>query len=259
MIRTSSSPLLHSVYHIYLSFPAHSPIFKNRTCRVNCIPISFFLPRITKWSAFQASFCAVSFTLSTQFKSLRQDYSQVFTTARFRNILVTQWNFNPSSCKSYCLTFTGFIFIPFSAAHSPMVSRSFCNLSVAFHTVMYLCRQIIKIWSIQLVSVSVAHIAYVGNDANFLLVCLIAVNVGPLSVLSTAHCIVLCVPQVRCPAVRLSFLAVCPMSQLLTATQILLTFSHGLPQLLASVRLVFWFDPSNHSSALCSPRCSVVQ
>ena len=42
------------------------------------------------------------------------DYSQVFTNGRFRNWLVikrvTQWIFNPSSRRSYCLTFTGIYF-----------------------------------------------------------------------------------------------------------------------------------------------------
>ena len=44
------------------------------------------------------------------------DYSQVFTTALFWNFFVTkgltQWIFNLSSLKSYCLTFTGIYFHP---------------------------------------------------------------------------------------------------------------------------------------------------
>ena len=61
------------------------------------------------------------------------------TTARFRNFLVlkgvTQWNFNPSSLKFYCLTFTGIYFHPIF----PKVSTSFCKFSMSFLFVIFLC------------------------------------------------------------------------------------------------------------------------
>jgi hypothetical protein len=51
--------------------------------------------------------------------------SQVLTTARFRNILVTkgvtQWIFNSSSRKSYCLTFTRIYFHPITFHPLPRV------------------------------------------------------------------------------------------------------------------------------------------
>ena len=114
------------------------------------------------------------------FKSFRKiipKYFQLLAPRTFwsHSGFLTRAHVNPIA-----LTLPRFIFIPFSTAHSPRVSRS-CNFSVVFHTVMYLCRQIIKIWSIQRVSVNVAHIACDGNDTNFLWVCLIAVSVGPLS------------------------------------------------------------------------------
>ena len=70
------------------------------------------------------------------------DYSQVFTTACFQNFLVTkgvtQWNFNPSSRISYCLSFTGIYFHPIFYSPFPKVSRSFCNFSMSFLFVIFL-------------------------------------------------------------------------------------------------------------------------
>ena len=63
-------------------------------------------------------------------------YSQVFTTARFRNFLVTkrvtQWILTRANVNLIVLLLLGLIFIPFSTAHSAKVSRSFCNFSVVF-------------------------------------------------------------------------------------------------------------------------------
>jgi len=44
---------------------------------------------------------------------------------------VTQWIFNPSSRKSYCLTFTGIYFHPIFYRQLPL-SRSFCKFSLWF-------------------------------------------------------------------------------------------------------------------------------
>ena len=76
-------------------------------------PFLFLFPflrtLITKLSTFQA-LCALLFTWSTQFKSLGMiipKYLQKLVSGNLVTEGVTQWIFNPSSRKSYCLSFTG--------------------------------------------------------------------------------------------------------------------------------------------------------
>ena len=53
-------------------------------------------------------------------------------------IWVAHCVFNASSRKSYCLILRGFIFTPFTTAHSTRVSRSFCKFSISFLFVIFL-------------------------------------------------------------------------------------------------------------------------
>jgi hypothetical protein len=49
-----------------------------------------------------------------------------------------QWIFNRALVSLIALLLTGFFFIPFSTAHSPKVSRPFCNFSMSFLFVIFL-------------------------------------------------------------------------------------------------------------------------
>ena len=51
---------------------------------------------------------------------------------------ITQWKFNTSSLKSYCLPFIGIYFHPIFFFPFPTLSISFCNLSMSFLFVIFL-------------------------------------------------------------------------------------------------------------------------
>ena len=107
------------------------------TCRLNfCIPISFFENTHYKVKCLPGFLCYVIYLVHPVSIAL-YDYSQVFTTVCFQNFFVTkgvtQWNFN-----LIAFHLPGFTFALFSTAHSPKVSRSFCNFSLSFLFVIFL-------------------------------------------------------------------------------------------------------------------------
>jgi len=83
-----------------------------------CILISFFEKTNYKLKCHLVFLRCVVY--SVQFKSLHKiipKYLQLLVSGNFVNEGVTQWIFNPSSRKSYCLHLPGFIYTQFSTAN----------------------------------------------------------------------------------------------------------------------------------------------
>ena len=109
------------------------------TCRLNFL-YSYFLFENTHYKVkCLPGFCAVSFTWSTQFKSLRKiipKYLQLLASGIFwGSKRVTQWIFNTSTRKSYCLTFTGIYFHPIFYRPSPQGVQ----ILLQFFYVVFIC------------------------------------------------------------------------------------------------------------------------
>ena len=105
-------------------------------------PISFFENMHYKMKCLPSFFVLCNLLGPPSLNRFIRLFPSICNCYHFRNFLVTkgvtQWFLTRALITLIALLLPEFIFIPFSTAHSPKVSRSFCNFSLSFLFVIFL-------------------------------------------------------------------------------------------------------------------------